>query len=46
MQRELEKYLWDILEATENIRSFQGEMEFAEWLLHNRSKDSLDRVER
>lgn len=31
MQRELEKYLWDILQSIENIRSFQSEMDFEEY---------------
>lgn len=31
MQCELEKYLYDILESIENIRSFRGDMEFAEY---------------
>ena len=31
MQRELEKYLCDILESIENIRSFRGDMGFAEY---------------
>jgi uncharacterized protein with HEPN domain len=31
MRREIEKYLWDVLEAIEHIRSFHGGLSFAEY---------------